>query len=243
MTARNTVIQLEVPYGREMIPFALTRKARSRLTISVHPDMRVTVQAPLGKSDDHVKERVRRRAPWIAKQKRYFSGFQPLPSPRKYVSGETHCYLGRQYRLKVRKATTNSVKLVGKFLWVHTTSPKNIEKVKTHVDDWYREHARVLFARRVELCHKKAKRQGLVYPGINIRKMKTRWGSYSGNGSILLNLDLIKMPISCIDYVIMHELCHMKFQDHSRRYYDLLTKCMPDWEVRKEKLNFLAVEL
>jgi predicted metal-dependent hydrolase len=136
----------------------------------------------------------------------------------------------------------NSIKLVGKFLWVHTTAPKNTQKVKALLDDWYREHARLIFARRLKTCHQRATHYGIPLPDIHIRRMKTRWGSYSGNGSIVLNLDLIRMPIPCIDYVIMHELCHIKYQDHSPKYYEFLSKCMPDWEGRRIRLNIMSAQ-
>ncbi len=234
-------VRHRVEYGDEEIEFDLLYLDKKHLSITVEPDSRVKVYAPNGKPLDQVLLRVRRRAPWIIRQKRHFDRFKPPLPPRRYVSGETHVYLGRQYRLKVISAKQESVKLKGKYLEVRTPERHDSERIKSLVLDWYKEHARVIYEKRLEACYQVAKKYGVPYPGIKMRRMKTRWGSCSKSGDILLNTELIKAPIHCVEYVIMHELCHMKVRNHDKEFYKLLARCMPDWEKRKQRLESVVL--
>jgi hypothetical protein len=108
-----------VQFGRERIEFSLSFSQRKRLRIDVHPDKSVSVVAPVGIDVPTVLERVKRRAPWIIRQRDYFQRFQPMQPPRRYVSGETHLYLGRHYRLKVVGNDEESVKLIGRYIYVN----------------------------------------------------------------------------------------------------------------------------
>lgn len=220
------------------IPFKIDFTARSKLTINVHPEMRLEVLAPASRSREAILDRVEARAAWIAKQWRYFERYQPAQPDRQYVSGETHRYLGRQYRLKVTKAAEPSAKLAGKFLHVRHTRPKDTDAIEELVSRWYRDHAEATFTRRLPLCQERCKSLKLKStPKFTIRQMTRRWGSCTKTGNITLNLDLIRVPIHCVDYVIIHELCHLKIHDHSPRFYRTLTRILPDWETRKDRLE------
>ena len=220
------------------IPFRIDYSERSRLTIHVHPEMKLEVLAPTGRPSDAVLDRVEARAPWIAKQWRFFERYQPTQPERQYVSGETHRYLGRQYRLKVTKAKEPTTKLVGKHLHVRQPDPSNRKATELLVEQWYRDHSIATFARRTEICLENCKSLKLKSaPKISARKMTRRWGSCTKAGNISLNLELVRVPIHCIDYVIIHELCHLKIHDHSPRFYRTLGRVLPDWERRKERLE------
>ncbi len=231
----------KVEYGSEEVEFDLFYLDKKHLSISVTPDSQVKVYAPAGKTLDQVLARVRRRMPWIIKQKRHFNKFKPPLPPRQYVSGETHIYLGRQYRLKVIRAKEESVKLKGKYLYVRTPDRNDSERIKVLVENWYNEHARAVYEKKLEGCYQVARKYGVPYPGIKMRRMKTRWGSCSKSGDILLNTELIKAPIHCVEYVIMHELCHMKVRNHDKEFYKLLSRCMPDWKRRKKRLESVSI--
>ncbi|GIX04589.1 MAG: metal-dependent hydrolase [Planctomycetaceae bacterium] len=228
---------LEVTFGKQRIPFDLEFRDRERLAISVNPDQSVTVAAPAGRSVEEVLERVQKRAAWIARQRAHFEEFQPLTPPRRFVAGETHLYLGRQYRLKLTEDEIASVKLVGQFFRVHLPERNDADKVRRLLDDWYRNHAKEIFARRLDVCLESARSLGVSQPEIVVRQMTKRWGSCTKAGRILLNTELVKTPLHCIEYVIMHELCHLKVHDHSPKFYQLLSRCMPDWERRKQRLE------
>ena len=147
------------------------------MEIAVHPDTSVVVKAPRGTLLEAIRNRVARRARWITKQIDYFLKFEPRTPSRRYVGGETHMFLGRHYRLKIKKQKDVEVKLKGAFFYVLTTDPNNPQKVKDLLNKWYREHARTVFSRRLEECHMRAKKLNVPYPNIRLRKMSKRWGS------------------------------------------------------------------
>jgi predicted metal-dependent hydrolase len=228
-----------VTYGKQSIAFDVVYVDRKTMEIAVHPGARVVVKAPTGTTPVAVQKRVVKRARWIRKQINYFLQFEPRTPPRRYVGGETHLFLGRQYRLRIKKQHDNIVKLKGANFYVMTPAPDNKQKVKRLLTEWYQEHAREIFSKRLQHCYETAKRLGVPYPKVRLKKMSKRWGSCSKAGDILLNTELVKAPLYCIDYVIMHELCHLKEHTHSNGYYKLLSKYMPDWEKRKERLERL----
>lgn len=236
MTTKNGEYH-EVFFGKQSIPFFLEFRDRERLAISVHPDRTVSVVAPTGRSVEEVLSKVQRRAGWIVKQRMHFDQFHPLTPPRRFVSGETHLYLGRQYRLKVIESEESVVKLVGRFLLVQSPVCDDAGGVSQLLDGWYLEHARKVFGRRLEVCLEATRSLALPMPEVVVRKMSKRWGSCTKGGRILLNTELVKTPLHCVDYVIMHELCHLRFHDHSPKFYRLLSRCMPEWERRKQRLE------
>ena len=200
------------------------------------------MDAPEKRGVVEIERALKKRAPWIIRQQDHFERFQPLPAPRRHVSKETHRYLGRQYRLRVRQGSSLEVKLVGRFLWVSTAPRSEPVLIATAVQSWYREHARVIFERRLKVCHERARQYDTPLPILQIRQMKTRWGSCGKNDTIILNPELIRLPTPCIDYVITHELCHLKIHNHNRDFYALLARCMPDWMPCRERLNLLAAQ-
>jgi predicted metal-dependent hydrolase len=229
-------------YGGQRIPFRVEYRCRKHLAISVLPDQRVEVIAPAGTSLDAILSRVEKRAGWISKQLQFFEQYQPTQPGPSFVSGETHLYLGRQYRLKVTEGREESVRLVGKFFQVVARRRSDTIRVRDLLDGWYREHARRLFATRLEACVEGIASLDLAEPPkLIVRKMEKRWGSCTAAGTILLNLDLVKAPVHCIDYVIVHELCHIKEPNHGKAFYRLLTRCMPDWEVRRKRLEAVTL--
>ncbi|HBH17894.1 MAG TPA: M48 family peptidase [Cyanobacteria bacterium UBA9579] len=231
-------MKYSVLYGSHNIEFDLEYSSRKTLEISVHPDLEVIVKAPNNKELDEVLQKVKKRAAWIVKQKNYFSSFKPQITERKYISGETHRYLGKQYRLKLINSQDDKVKLTRGYLNVFTSNKTDREKTRRLLEDWYISHAQVKFHERLNFCFKKMEKYGLnSLPKFIIRRMTKRWGSCTNDGRLILNLDLIKAPSHCIDYVIMHELCHLKYHNHSPEFFNLLFQIMPDWETRKERLE------
>ena len=230
-----------VEYGGQRIPVLLKFEERKRLSISVHPDGSVTALAPVGRPLSQVLSHLKRRGSWIAKQRRHFRAYHPLPEEKRFVSGETHLYLGRQYRLKVGRGTKMEVKLIGRYLNVFLPLSPDPASVCSALDEWYRAHAEPIYWDRIERCLEAAPSLRLANPTVRIRHMKRRWGSCSKAGIITLSSELIKTPLHCIEYVIMHELCHLRVHDHSPAFFRLLSRCMPDWERRKARLDSVVL--
>lgn len=229
-------------YGGLELPFRIEYRERKTLAITVHPDQRLEVVAPRGCELDRVLRRIEKRQAWILKQWRYFEQFKPEQPAPGYVSGETCLYLGRQYRLKIHEDAVETVKLVGRYLHVWVRDKGDRDRKERLVEEWYRGHAEALFRSRVTMWLEKSPSLRLEEPPrVTLRKMPNRWGSCTKAGSVLLNPELVKAPIHCVDYVIVHELCHRLIHDHSPAYYRLLTRCLPDWEKRKARLESFLV--
>lgn len=228
-------------YGTTTIEYELTFVERKTLAIHVHPDLRVVVEAPLGSDLDQVEQKVRKRAAWIVRQQRDLERYSFELPPREYVSGETHRYLGRQYRLKVHQSATSKeiVKLERGRILIYVRDTKDYARKKKLLKGWYRKQAGRVFAARLDEWFLRCQQFGIERPEIAIRQMKSRWGSCTAAGKITLNLKLIQMPKDCIDYVIVHELCHLKEHHHDPKFYALLGRVMPDWERRRDKINSL----
>ncbi len=232
-----------ITYAGKSIPFHLRYSTRKSLEIAVHPDRSVIVKAPLGMDQCLVEQRVHKRASWINRQLRYFEQFKPRAPKRRFVGGESHLYLGRKYRLKIRQSETEKVSLTRGFF--HVTSvdaaPEHVAKL---LHAWYRQKADAYFAQVLEACWRQHhfEQKGVAKPALKIRAMKTRWGSLSKRGRMTLNLELIKAPRACIEYVIVHELCHLLHLNHGRAFYTLLECSLPDWKQCKHKLERVLSE-
>lgn len=223
-----------IQFGSRQIDFSLEFSARRSLGITVTPAMKVIVKAPLDTSLEQIKEKITKRAAWIIKQQSYFLSFHPKTPPRRYISGETHLYLGRQYQLNISPGDTEKVFVKGKFIEVITPEKSKTQKL---VRDWYLSAAKKKFPLIAESLIQKFKKYQ-VYPiGIQLKKMPARWGSCTPKGKIILNPELIKAPKGCIEYVIIHELCHLIHPNHTRKFIALQTKEMPDWGKWKTKLE------
>ena len=225
-----------ITYAGESIPFQLSYSARKSLEIAVHPDGSVVVKAPQGTDEAVVEQRVCRRARWIKRQIRYFAQFDPRTPRRRFVGGESHLYLGRKYRLKIRRSERDVVALKGGFFHIQAVDEKP-DHIAMLLEKWYRGRANVYFSQVFEECWSFFRKRGANKPLLKIRKMKTRWGSFSSKGRITLNLELIKAPRECIEYVVTHELCHLLHPHHGTEFYGLLESALPDWIKRKHKLE------
>ncbi len=233
-----------IVYGSKQIDFKLEYSDRRTLGITVTPDLDVLVKAPVDTAIDVIKERLRKKAPWIIRQLSFFLSFHPRLTDRKYIGGETHLYLGKQYQLKVISAElgvvrNDSVKLKGRYLEVYTHNKTN---VKALVEAWYLDKAIVKFHEIAEpLFNSFTSKHNLLHVTyhLSLRQMPTRWGSCTAKGRIILNPELIKAPKACIEYVVVHELCHLIHHDHTQKFLDLQTREMPEWEKWKNKLERL----
>lgn len=228
-------------YGKEIIYFNVFYVDRKTLEIAVHPDGNIVIKAPIGTEYTEVQKKVFKRARWIKKQLDYFGQFNPKTPQRQYIGGETHMYLGRQYRLKIADGEKDGVKLTHGYFFITVKDSPDYEKVKKLLREWYLKRAVVKFSESVERCWTYFDKLNISKPRIQIRSMKKRWGSLSKKGNLTLNTDLIRAPKDCIDYVVTHELCHLKYHDHSQAFFQLLDRVMPDWEKRKHKLELALV--
>lgn len=244
----------------------LAKPLSPKVRIKVHPDGRVVVTVPEDATDSTIHDAVQKRARWIWQGLQDFAKQSDDVLPKGYISGETQFYLGRRYVLKVITDPTQvaTVKLAcgklnvflnqefydnkaGEQEYMDKQRQEKLSadqtarsaKVKALIEDWYQSRAQVVFAERIKAMLPKAS-WVTGEPDFKVMAMQKQWGSCSAKGNLMLNLHLIKAPKDCIDYVILHELCHIKIHNHSDQFWRLLTQVMPEWQVVKAKLDGMA---
>ncbi|MBU86087.1 MAG: SprT family zinc-dependent metalloprotease [Pseudomonadota bacterium] len=230
-----------IQYGDRRLQFAWRQrdKAGTRARIHVYPNGLVEVETPQDTTLAEAKQALLKRARWVTRHLAEIKERRSAVLEREYVSGETVFYLGRRYTLKVIPSETEQhVKMLRGQIRV-TARDLSPGTVKARLTQWYRERADEVFARRLDAVSDRLP-WVVEMPPWMIREMKTQWGSCSPSGVILLNPHLVKTPTRCIDYVILHELCHLEEHNHSDRFYRLLKRAMPDWEGRKSRLDAMS---
>lgn len=229
-----------VSFGNTVIEFAVRRR-RWRRTISlfVDPHEGVYLRAPMRASIGELARLVREKTPWILKKQQEFrelEGFQPK---REFVSGETFLYLGRSLILKVLpEEGRRSVSLLDDHLLVSLEEkiPENeqTEKIRELMIGWYRWQAQAVFSERMQSF---SKRVGVVPASFKLGNATKRWGSCNGKGEVRVTWQVVMAPQALVDYVIVHELCHLKHCNHSKRFWRLLGSILPDYEERRRRLR------
>lgn len=235
MTAAPT--RRTIQFGSAEIPYTLTVRPRRDLLITVHPNLEVAVVAPAGKSIQQIEVKVRARAAWILRQQLRFRDLHPLPTDKRFVSGETHLYLGRQYRLRIIRSSRDRVTLSRPFLLVEVKNASTTSRVEKLVKQWYSDRATAVIPRQFERCLEAHPSLRMGEPRLRMRRMSRRWGSCTPLGVVTLNPELVRVPIGCIEYVIVHELCHRKVMNHGPGFERMLSRTLPDWRARQNRLN------
>jgi predicted metal-dependent hydrolase len=243
-------------YGNDSIHYDVIRKTKPadnakktarKVIIKVHPDQRVVATVPHDASEDAISDAMHKRARWIWQSINDFAKQKDTVLHKRYVSGETQFYLGKRYVLKVIvdaeqvpnvKLSRGKLNVTLKYEISKDTDDRLV-KVKPLIDKWYQHKAKAIFHERLaELLPKATWVKGI--PSFRVMAMKKQWGSCSNKGNLMLNPHLVKAPKECIDYVILHELCHIAEHNHSERFWRLLTQVMPNWKEVKAKLDDMA---
>ena len=185
----------EIELAGELRRYRLRRSTRRTLAITVEPGGALSVTAPEGATMAQVEAVLRRRREWIRRRTREVSALPPPPAPREWVSGETHRYLGRQYRLRVARGEQPAVRLAGAFFRVEAPDPADRAQVRRTMERWYLDHARSTLARRMEELVRRTPRLRLPgAPPLIVRRLRQRWGSCSPEGRILMNVEAVTLP-------------------------------------------------
>lgn len=227
------------------IEVLVLRKKIKNLHLNVlPPDGTVRVSAPLSMNDDAIHNFLATRLSWIKKQQAKFKG-QERQTPRKYMSGESHYFLGKRYLLEVlqyddSKPKKPRVEIVNKKKIVLSVRPGSNSKKREHVlQNWYRKKLREILSPMIKKWQEGI---GVEANFWGIRKMKTKWGSCNEKTKRMwFNLELIKKPESCVEYVVVHELLHLLERTHNNRFVQLMDQYLPRWRTTKDELNRLML--
>lgn len=214
------------------------------MAIHIGPEANVTVSAPKDLDEEKILRVVRKRAQWIIGKQEIVSKHRPPDSLKEFVSGESFPYLGKTYRLKVVKSTgagEGRCELInGRFLvkineYLHDGNARSI--VKQALMGWYLAHAAEKVRERVDFYSRQI---GKRPEQIEVKEQKRRWGSCSRSGMVRFNWKIIMAPLSVLDYVVIHELCHLIYGHHSLRFWQRVESVIPDYRKRRARLKEFA---
>lgn len=242
----NISVAQQLQYRDHVISYSLIYADRKTVSIEVHPDQSVDVRVPVGMDQAALTEIILKRVQWILRSQEKMAQRAQKPAPSRPAQGETIRFLGRYVPLKVVKlgdagSAKEEVKVEKRHLTVSVKDTKDKARVQALIDKWYREQAETIFLRRMLTLLPRFQYLRQL-PQLTIRRMKSRWGSCGTNGVITLNLKLIQVDEALLDYVLVHELCHLIEHNHSKNYYALLSRMMPDWQERRQRLNEEEIE-
>ena len=220
--------------------YTVIRSRRRSLELRLYPDRRIEVRVPLRTSEREIGDFIASKSAWLQSR---LQGLEqrPAPVPLQYCHGETHLFLGQRYPLALSRAARPHTALQSGSLCLLTPEPDNPARIASQLDRWYRQQADGVFNQMSERHCPFLAGRGHKRPQLRVRTMKSRWGSLSSRGYINLNLELIKAPLESIEYVVLHELCHLEHMNHGVGFHALLSQCLPDWQARKRELNRAAL--
>ncbi len=215
----------------------VVRKDIKNLHLGVYPPAgRVRIAAPRTLSDDAIRLAVVEKLAWIKRQRAAFVE-QPRQSKREMVTGESHYFLGKRYRLRVHeeksvaRVAIRGLRMMDLFVRRGSDTDKRLRVL----DDWYRAQLREVAAPMVTKWERVLGVRASVWA---IKRMKTKWGSCTVDaGRIWLNLELAKKPMRSIEYIVVHELVHLRERNHGERFTKLMDRHLPDWRQRRTELQ------
>jgi len=222
-----------IKYGNSKIRYKVTRSNKRLKTSQIIVEKnKVNVIVPEKKSDQDIKKLIKTNSKWIFTKK---LEQKSLPSKNE----NTLLYRGKHYKFQIHKGNKNSITFRnGRFIvTMNTFSQYNLNKL---YQNWIKQKAILLIPRRVHIISNKI---SIKAKKINIKNLKNKWGSLSDNGSLNINSNLLKASQNVLDYVIIHELCHKKIPNHSSRYWNLVSKYMPNYAQQKKWLEMNRIQI
>ena len=228
-------------YRNQSLSYTLVFRSRRTIGFAVRPDGSVHISAPAGTSPEWVAQQVLKKADWILKHLASFAR-RPAPAPtRHYAAGSPHFYQGKTFRLRFAEARRPTVTVVADELVLASPAPLTAPQTEALLHAWYARQAAPLFAESLARVWPRFAEFNLTRPVLFVRQMRTRWGSCTpSTARIRLSPELVRARPECLDYVLLHECCHLLVGDHSKAFYDLQSRLLPDWEQWKTELNELT---
>lgn len=220
------------------IEIEVTKKNIKNIRLSVHPpNGQVKVSAPKRMTDEGIRLFVVSRLSWIKKQRLRFENQEKIPE-MEYISGESHYYFGQRYLLNVIYGSTNKSNIEirnDEYIDLHVKIGSDKEKREKVMKEWYRKELKAVIP---EVIDKWEKIMNLKVNDWGVKQMKTRWGTCNINAKrIWINLELVKKPHHCLEYIVVHEMAHLIERGHGERFKAIMDKYYPNWRKVKAELN------
>ncbi|MBN2861569.1 MAG: M48 family metallopeptidase [Bacteroidales bacterium] len=215
---------------------------RRSISIILSPGKEITVRAPYRTSLKTIDRFVQEKAKWIEANLKKYSETENLNRGQRYLDGELHLFSGRKYVLKITESDRPFVRLHENILETGVTHVNDSGKIRSMLELWYLQKAREILPLKLKDTLAKFPHHAFSPSGLVVRRLKSRWGSCTSKRKITLNSELIKLDPALVEYVIIHELCHLKHHNHGKDFYNLLEELVPDYKsLRKELRKFILV--
>jgi predicted metal-dependent hydrolase len=224
----------------EVITFRLVRSARRTLCISIQKDGSVLVRAPYLTSLKSIERLVKQKASWIIRHSQKMT-IRSEAGRKSYSQGEIHLFRGKESALRICRSAKAFCHFKDDLIELGLNDPSSTQDIMAILSKGYYAEAKKAFPDIMNRMLVRYHEYGFKPESLSIRRMKSRWGSCSGKGKITLNSELIRLPDIFIEYVIAHELCHLKHHNHGSGFYELLSELFPNWREIRKKLKEVVI--
>lgn len=224
------------------IPLHLERGRGRRVRITVLSDGRVRVFVPRKIGLEQVLAFAREKAAWIERTVRKVDAYTQLSSPERTLETGTISILGQAYPVKIERGRSRRAVFTDGVLHVPVADPGDGDAVRRRIEAWLKRRAEQIFGMVLRRGLAAVSVHNIAAPVWTVRWMKRRWGSCGRDGRVVFNIRLVQTPLPLVEYVVLHELCHLKHHNHGKSFYALLAKCLPDWKERRKALNAIVVD-
>ena len=225
-----------------ILSYTFERKDIHNINLRIRPDGCVYVSAPENAEIAAVERFLSAKTEYIQSAKEKFAAQKVPAYEKQYVSGENVTLLGRNLRIQIVKDKAEYVTSDGIYVFIHVRRADYYNRKKNLLNAWLNEQCSSVFTEIMQQTAKRFAGYGITMPELRIRNMVSRWGScQKAKGTIALNRRLIEAPKNCIEYVVMHEFCHLVYPNHSKQFYALLQVMLPDWRESKDLLEKCVV--
>lgn len=235
-------MKLGFQYGTRYIDFNVAYRDRKTMTIEVEPSGEVNVISPINATEEVILKKVKSKAKWIVQKQYEVKNINVNKIRREAVNGESYLYLGRAYSLQLiydENAENINVRLMrGKF--IITTYTNEQDKIKLALENWYRDKALKKIKERVK--YYESYFRGKV-TDVRVKEQKKRWASCTKNNELLFNWRCVMSPSNILDYIVVHEMCHMQYKSHSKEFWDSVCSILNDYEYRREWLKNNGIKM
>ncbi len=214
---------------------------RRSISIILSPDKVITVRAPYSTSLKTIERFVQQKSGWIKKNLDKYGELRRINHEKKFINGEPHLFHGKENILKITESAWSYVNWNNNIIEVGLPYTDDKDKIKILIGKWYTQEALAFLSRKLNEVLVKYRDLNLIPSKLVVRPLKSRWGSCSSKGKITINSELVKLDEIFSEYVLIHELCHLKYHNHGKDYYTLLGELVPDYKsIRKELRKYIT---
>lgn len=226
--------------GEIVVEYYLDKKKIKNINIRIKPDGTIYLSCPIKMKSEEAEKFLIQKSDWILKQQTKLSLYNEQKEKCEFKDGGKVYFLGKLYYLKIIPHKSNEVEISNMNITIYIKEKyiQNIEYVKKYYNKWLKEKSFEIYNELVEKYQRQMSMYVKSFPQIEVKLLKTRWGScMPSKNKVTFNLSLVKTPIECVEYVVVHELAHFKYQNHSKKFYNLVEQYIPDWKERRKILN------